>query len=47
MTIEQGASEADVRMGVSRLPWVLLLLVGGIALLTLPSRSRKVSLGPS
>lgn len=33
MTIEQGAAEADVRIRVWRLPWMLLLLAGGIALL--------------
>ncbi len=33
MTIEQGAAEADVRIRVSRPTWMLLLLVGGIALL--------------
>ena len=33
MTIEQGAAEAEVRMRVLRLPWMMLLLVGGVALL--------------
>ena len=33
MTIERRVAEADVRMRVWRLPWMMLLLGGGIALL--------------
>lgn len=33
MTIAQGAAEADVRIRVGRLNWMLVLLIGGVALL--------------